>query len=58
MSAVISSTGVVLSSLRNSRAVVQPARPAPMMMVGDAYFENLTPASVDALLTELKGNAP
>ena len=27
---------------------------APMMMVGDAYFENLTPASVDALLTELK----
>jgi len=26
-----------------------------MMMVGDAYFENLTPASVDALLTELKG---
>ena len=28
---------------------------APMMMVGDAFFENLTPASVDALLTELKG---
>lgn len=28
---------------------------APMMMVGDAYVENLTPASVDALLTELKG---
>jgi NADH-quinone oxidoreductase subunit E len=27
---------------------------APMMMVGDAYYENLTPASVDALLTELK----
>ena len=27
---------------------------APMMMVGDAFFENLTPASVDALLTELK----
>ena len=31
---------------------------APMMMVGDAYFENLTPASVDALLTELKGSTP
>ncbi|MDQ8160786.1 MAG: NADH-quinone oxidoreductase subunit NuoE [Gemmatimonadota bacterium] len=30
---------------------------APMMMVGDAYFENLTPASVDALLTEWKGSA-
>ena len=28
---------------------------APMMMVGDAYVENLTPASVDALLTELQG---
>ena len=27
---------------------------APMMMVGDAFFENLTPASVDALLTELQ----
>ena len=27
---------------------------APMLMVGDAFFENLTPASVDALLTELK----
>lgn len=26
---------------------------APMMMVGDAYHENLTPASVDALLEEL-----
>jgi NADH-quinone oxidoreductase subunit E len=26
---------------------------APMMMVGDAYYENLTPASVDALLDEL-----
>ena len=26
---------------------------APMMMVGDAYHENLTPAAVDALLTEL-----
>jgi NADH-quinone oxidoreductase subunit E len=26
---------------------------APMMMVGDAYHENLTPASVDALLDEL-----
>ena len=25
---------------------------APMMMIGDAYFENLTPASVDALLAE------
>jgi len=24
-----------------------------MMMVGDAYHENLTPASVDALLEEL-----
>ena len=30
---------------------------APMMMVGDAFFENLTPASVDALLTELTGSA-
>ena len=30
---------------------------APMMMVGDAYYENLTPASVDALLTEWKGSA-
>lgn len=28
---------------------------APMMMVGDAYVENLTPALVDALLTELQG---
>ena len=27
---------------------------APMMMVGDAYHENLTPESVDALLAELK----
>ncbi len=26
---------------------------APMMMVGDVYHENLTPASVDALLEEL-----
>lgn len=26
---------------------------APMMMVGDAYHETLTPASVDALLDEL-----
>jgi NADH-quinone oxidoreductase subunit E len=26
---------------------------APMMMVGDAYHENLTPESVDALLDEL-----
>ena len=26
---------------------------APMMMVGDAYHENLTPASVDTLLDEL-----
>ncbi len=26
---------------------------APMMMVGDSYHENLTPASVDALLEEL-----
>jgi NADH-quinone oxidoreductase subunit E len=26
---------------------------APMMMVGDDYHENLTPASVDALLDEL-----
>lgn len=26
---------------------------APMMMVGDTYHENLTPASVDALLEEL-----
>lgn len=26
---------------------------APMMMVGDAYHENLTPASVDALLEAL-----
>ena len=25
---------------------------APMMMVNDAYYENLTPATVDALLTE------
>ena len=31
---------------------------APMMMVGDAFFENLTPASVDALLTEFKRSAP
>ena len=31
---------------------------APMMMVGDAFFENLTPASVDALLTELNRSAP
>ncbi len=30
---------------------------APMMMVGDAFFENLTPASVDALLSELKGTS-
>jgi len=30
---------------------------APMMMVGDAFFENLTPATVDALLTELTGSA-
>ncbi len=30
---------------------------APMMMVGDAFFENLTPASVDALLTALQGSA-
>ncbi len=30
---------------------------APMMMVNDAYYENLTPQSVDALLIELKGNA-
>jgi NADH-quinone oxidoreductase subunit E len=30
---------------------------APMMMVGDAYYENLTPASVDALLTEWKESA-
>ncbi len=30
---------------------------APMMMVGDAYYENLTPASVDALLTAWKGSA-
>ncbi len=26
---------------------------APMMMVGDSYHENLTPASVDALIEEL-----
>ena len=30
---------------------------APMMMVNDAFYENLTPASVDALLTELKERA-
>ena len=30
---------------------------APMMMVNDAFYENLTPASVDALLTELKESA-
>lgn len=30
---------------------------APMMMVGDVFFENLTPASVDALLSELKGTS-
>lgn len=30
---------------------------APMMMVGDAYHENLTPASVDALLTALEEHA-
>ncbi|WP_411281003.1 NADH-quinone oxidoreductase subunit NuoE [Gemmatimonas sp.] len=29
---------------------------APMMMVGDAFFENLTPASVDALLAEWQGS--
>ena len=27
---------------------------APMMMVGDAYHENLTPESVDALLEQLR----